>query len=366
VAKITSIIMVFYLFVYNNIAKKARKEARVRALTLGNGKAVKGIDTVDELMRHKAMPVRKVHLKKGWRKSPLQNSESVEERRRRIQRGETLRETLKRMQADESLRDIMQTTSSGSSALDISVLRPELKEEEKPSSRKQGTQEEEEEEALELLSADSEDIGHPKESSVEVMLAVNEESKKLEEVHHIIDASPSKKGVQFQNIEIREYYWCIGDNPACSEGPPIQLSWKYKPRVRTYTVDDYETRRRPRRTADQLGIPEHTRIEMLLTAGYSIDELLLAELQKERDQLLRENTLGNLQFAPIYEIFGDIKSKYDVMNEKLEMKALAREKKKESKQNIVNDKSNEQKRAIDANEVGETPAQWGMTVTTLE
>ena len=33
--------------------------------------------------------------------------------------------------------------------------------------------------------------------------------------------SPKKKGIEFKDIEIREYSRTVGDNPSCSAGPPI-------------------------------------------------------------------------------------------------------------------------------------------------
>lgn len=57
-----------------------------------------------------------------------------------------------------------------------------------------------------------------------------------------------KKGstVQFSTIKIREYDRIIGDNPACSSGPPMTFDWSYtqKPPI---SVNEYETSRQPRR-----------------------------------------------------------------------------------------------------------------------
>ena len=33
--------------------------------------------------------------------------------------------------------------------------------------------------------------------------------------------APKKKGIEFKDIEIREYGRTVGDNPSCSAGPPI-------------------------------------------------------------------------------------------------------------------------------------------------
>jgi hypothetical protein len=33
--------------------------------------------------------------------------------------------------------------------------------------------------------------------------------------------SPSRRGIEFKEIIIREYNRTIGDNPSCSSGPPI-------------------------------------------------------------------------------------------------------------------------------------------------
>ena len=45
--------------------------------------------------------------------------------------------------------------------------------------------------------------------------------------------------LQFSTIEVREYNRTLGDNPACTCGPPTQLDWDYAVTCNT-TLDEYE------------------------------------------------------------------------------------------------------------------------------
>lgn len=50
----------------------------------------------------------------------------------------------------------------------------------------------------------------------------------------------TKRSVSFSELQIREYNIDLSDHPACSYGPPIQLSWEYHS-AKTVSVEDYET-----------------------------------------------------------------------------------------------------------------------------
>uniref|UniRef100_A0A7S4K302 Uncharacterized protein n=1 Tax=Odontella aurita TaxID=265563 RepID=A0A7S4K302_9STRA len=125
------------------------------------------------------------------------------------------------------------------------------------------------------------------------------------------DRPRSSKAVTFTTIEVRRYRQCLGDNPACSDGPPISLSWIHSPLHRRYPVDDYEAARRGvRRNVAELRMSELQRVELLVDAGYTFQELLEADVRKTKDQLLRERTLGNLRYTCVEEIFESVRFKY--------------------------------------------------------
>mmetsp|Transcript_9947 Transcript_9947/g.21030 ORF Transcript_9947/g.21030 Transcript_9947/m.21030 type:complete len:177 (-) Transcript_9947:71-601(-) len=118
-----------------------------------------------------------------------------------------------------------------------------------------------------------------------------------------------QKCVGFKVAEIREYFQCVGDNPSCSSGPPISLDWKYRRQSRRLSIDDYEAGRLKRRH-NNFEISEQVRIDRLLQLGYPIQDLLQADIQKTKDQLLRQRTAGGVKGLHIDEIFERIRMKY--------------------------------------------------------
>jgi hypothetical protein len=121
------------------------------------------------------------------------------------------------------------------------------------------------------------------------------------------------KEVRFGSIAIREYAVVLGDNPACQSGPPLRyvvaaaagaenrchehtsltvlcscdsLDWAYEC-TNECKVDDYETCRPPRKSQDDLYLPDAARWIMLLEK-HSPVELDAVVLQVARLQRLRE------------------------------------------------------------------------------
>ena len=64
----------------------------------------------------------------------------------------------------------------------------------------------------------------------------------------------SKRVVSFDNVEIREYARCLGNNPATTHGPSLSLDWCYA-NMETINLEDYEKIRPPRRKAAEMQIP---------------------------------------------------------------------------------------------------------------
>jgi len=78
------------------------------------------------------------------------------------------------------------------------------------------------------------------------------------------EKSKERKGIRlkFKNIELREYARTIGDNPSCSSGPPISISWEYLP-AKVLPLDVYEDSRPPRRSNIEMILPRDLRQRML-------------------------------------------------------------------------------------------------------
>ena len=103
--------------------------------------------------------------------------------------------------------------------------------------------------------------------------------------------------LQWGDIQIREYAQCLGDNPACSQGAPIQLDWNYQ-LVDVMRVDSYESCRVPNVVKDEsaLKISSSYRQFMLLGMGYTPQQLAAAVRLKTRDQRRRIQTVAKLRY----------------------------------------------------------------------
>merc|ERR1712232_675180 len=55
-----------------------------------------------------------------------------------------------------------------------------------------------------------------------------------------------KKSVSFDQIHVREYIIDLGDNPSCSKGPPLSITWEYED-MGTIDLAEFEEMRPSRR-----------------------------------------------------------------------------------------------------------------------
>ena len=90
-----------------------------------------------------------------------------------------------------------------------------------------------------------------------------------------------KRNVSFDQIYIREYPICLGDNPSCSGGPPLTVGWEFDD-VGCIDLEQYEECRPPRRFGRQMLIPVETRLEMIEQSGVSPAEV--SKAVKDVDQ----------------------------------------------------------------------------------
>ena len=95
-------------------------------------------------------------------------------------------------------------------------------------------------------------------------------------------SSTTSPSVKFDAVEIREYKVTAGDNPSCTDGPPISLDWEYAPKPRHVSLDLYEQfRYGRRRSMFQLKIPLHIRLQMLQHWGVPTSEIMMAQTQRQ-------------------------------------------------------------------------------------
>ena len=108
--------------------------------------------------------------------------------------------------------------------------------------------------------------------------------------------SPSNS-VRFHNVQIREYGIVLGDNPSCSKGLPISLSWDYDQEgEQEMLLDDFEQwRGGQRRSMSQMKIPACVRFNTLRSWDVQMKDMKIieSELKQIRNQRLR--TLMKLQ-----------------------------------------------------------------------
>ena len=124
-----------------------------------------------------------------------------------------------------------------------------------------------------------------------------------------VQVEPSrKKCVRFDQVHIRYYDMCLGDNPYCSIGPPVSLSWDYTDTL-SQDLDVYECQcltstpqqHRRRRPLRFLVLNYYQRYEILKNAGYTDAELKQAERLLNKQHRQRATTQFFLPVSRIGE-----------------------------------------------------------------
>jgi hypothetical protein len=107
--------------------------------------------------------------------------------------------------------------------------------------------------------------------------------------------------LQFDKVQIREYSRTVGDNPSCSSGPPVSISWEYNI-IGDFDVDGYERSRPMRRIQQEMVLPRYLR-EDLLRHEWDVSRKEIAEsvrtVLKVKNQ--RKTTINNQGKAEILE-----------------------------------------------------------------
>jgi hypothetical protein len=100
----------------------------------------------------------------------------------------------------------------------------------------------------------------------------------------------SSKQVTFGDITIKEYPMEIGNHPNVSAGAPVQIGWEPQ-ETHTRNLELYEHMRADRRGRRELVIPVQKRGQILLRAGYSLEQIGDAAMKVDVMKKLRADTL---------------------------------------------------------------------------
>jgi len=117
----------------------------------------------------------------------------------------------------------------------------------------------------------------------------------------ITGSSRKHDSLTFDKICIREYSRTVGDNPSCSSGPPVSLSWDYNI-LGDIDLDFYEQERPPRRVQNEMILPRNMREDLLkFECNISRKEITDSVRQNLRVKNQRRTTLNNLGKATKFE-----------------------------------------------------------------
>lgn len=287
------------------MAKKSRKVGQVR---LSNGKIVSNVRTVNGLMQQKAMPVAAVKFE-GWFAQPVPENEHP------LLRDESLAETLARhnKEAKREQEEMMKRLWSKKKRKDKNK-KPEDPQPQtiKPSKFAECLVENESKIVQPEFPVKTVTVGSSSDNNnacrgcmkvrtLQESLSrcsskqQQENSASLQGSSHaktLSTCSSSASSVHFGTVEIRSYSHCLGDNPACSSGPPIALDWKYR-ELGIFGLDEFDDGREPE---PPFQISNFDRVELLRNLGYTRQQLREAEKQRKKDQGMREETIYRLKF----------------------------------------------------------------------
>jgi hypothetical protein len=115
--------------------------------------------------------------------------------------------------------------------------------------------------------------------------------------------SVSMRSVSFAVVEVREFPVQLGGHNVCSEGCPVSMG--YDPlNCGVYSVEDFEEERSQegRGNRESLHIPVGERARLLLTKGYSIQQITKATkeaqaIRRDRLETLNRKKLDRFQFV---------------------------------------------------------------------
>jgi len=282
--------MVFYFFVYREVAQKSRK-AQVQ---LSNGKVLTNVKSVNGLMQQKAMPVAAVKFE-GWLAQPVKEhhpmlddetlAQTLARQKKKAEKLPTGKKSAKKHAEAHAPKKPTKFAESIASSEELSgkfsIVEPEFN---PPVA------------TVTVGVSSTAARGCMRVRTLQESLSTNIKRQELQKQGSSMGKTEStcssSSSVHFGTVEVRQYLCCLGDNPACSSGPPISIDWKYR-EVGAFPVDDYDDYREPEPPHQ---VSYYDRVELLRTLGYSRAEIVKAEKQRKKDQALREETIYRLRF----------------------------------------------------------------------
>ena len=114
--------------------------------------------------------------------------------------------------------------------------------------------------------------------------------------------SVGERRVSFNEIEILEFHYILGDNPAVSQGAPVALGNDLV-RQKTKVLDEYELSRcGKRKNRKKLTLPVQERAQILLGRGYSLESIANATLTADTINKERINSVNKQKWDGVNEV----------------------------------------------------------------
>jgi len=130
-------------------------------------------------------------------------------------------------------------------------------------------------------------------SGTRIMLAPDDDAHHRDETSSNRSTSTAASSVKFDKVTIRSYNMTIADNPSCTSGIAVGLSWEYDPQEVEMSVEAYESSRDGnRRSKSQMLIPRDIRVDLLREFNVSMREIFRANDEVERAQRKRMKALS--------------------------------------------------------------------------
>eukprot|EP00978_Attheya_sp_CCMP212_P031248 scaffold117482_cov46-Attheya_sp.AAC.1 len=131
----------------------------------------------------------------------------------------------------------------------------------------------------------------------EIEVVQQTEIQKDKSAQHLI-----RKNLSFSSVEIRFYNPCLGDNPAVSSGPSLSIDWDFDPSlVANMSINEYETKRPPRRRELEMVMTREEREEIVRNSGATKQQIAEHVRQNIKIKNQRRQTVNNLSVSNVEE-----------------------------------------------------------------
>jgi len=121
-------------------------------------------------------------------------------------------------------------------------------------------------------------------------------------IHNVVaNIEKRKKSVRFDQVEVIEFPYILGDNPSVSFGPPISMTHTHQDR---FSVDliEYDDAKQTihRRSMQEMKMDQMLRTHILQSSGHSLRDIMHATAEAQAAQELRrqsvQSSAANLMF----------------------------------------------------------------------